>query len=54
MAEDDLNDSVNTCKDCKEVHKPYRVKPLSLGHYSDLDYDNIGTLLEYAEGPAHK
>jgi hypothetical protein len=38
----------------KGERKPFKVKPLDLGMYPHLDYDDISELIEYAEGPWHR
>ncbi len=38
----------------KKSLPPFKVKARPLGEYPGLDYDNIGKLLEQAEGAAHK
>lgn len=32
---------------------PFQVQPRKLGHYPGLNYDNINSLLDELEGPAH-
>jgi len=35
--------------------RPFKIKGMrDLGSFPGLDYDNIGKLTEYAEGPTHK
>ncbi len=34
--------------------KPFKVKAKNLGVYEQLDYDDVGALLERIEGPLHK
>lgn len=34
-------------------HEPFKVQARALGVFPELNYDNIGELLEKAEGPSH-
>ena len=34
--------------------KPFRVRARRMGQMQGLNYDNVGQLLEYVEGHAHK
>ena len=38
----------------RPARKRFKVQARPLGVYPGLDYDNIGKLIEYAEGPLHK
>lgn len=38
----------------EENKKPFIIKPISLEPRADLDFDNIGKLLETVEGDFHK
>jgi hypothetical protein len=34
--------------------KPFKVRARSMGIKAELNYDNVGELLEHLEGPGHK
>ena len=48
-----LNDAVRSgllAMKAKPKSKPFKVNPLNLGSFPDLDYDKIGALLDIVEG----
>ena len=38
----------------KARRKPFKVRPMSLGHRPDLNFDKIEALIEQLEGPWHR
>ena len=38
----------------RRKRKPFKIRPMNLGYYPDLNYDKIEALIEYAEGPFHR
>jgi hypothetical protein len=54
---DALNDLVRTGLlhlDHQPTRRPFKIKPVHMGYRSGLNYDNVESLIEYAEGDQHR
>lgn len=53
---DTLNDLLRTAMALDNRHRPrtLKIKPVHMGYRAGLNYDDIESLLEYAEGEQHR
>ena len=52
-----LNDLLRTALVSRHIQQPtatFKVRPFQMGFRPDLNYDDVGALIEYLEGPHYR